>query len=178
MRILPILLSLLLFVACKPKRSARQPIPVSEDTTFLTGTFYIIRHAERHPGFDSTLTPAGQERAGALYRLLKDSGLNKIYTTPFKRTIATADSLRIYQHLDTCIYAADTSGESFIYQVTRHEDWGKRILVVGHSNTIIPLLHSLRATAPRVDSIGEQEYDRMFIVRKNKDGTTLKEICY
>lgn len=177
MRILPILLSLLLFVACKPKSPARQPVLVSEDTTFLTGTFYIIRHAERNPGPDSTLTIAGQERAGALYRLLKDSGLNKIYITPYKRSLATADSLRIRLHIDTCSYAADTSGESFIYQVTRHEDWGKRILVVGHSNTIIPILHSLRAK-PHTDSIGEKEYDRMFIVRKNKEGTTLKEICY
>lgn len=177
MRILPILVSLLLFVACKPKRPPRQVVPVSEDTTFLTGTFYVVRHAERNPGPDSTLTAAGRERAGALYRLLKDSGLNKIYTTPYKRTIETADSLRIRLHLDTCFYAADTSGESFIYQVTRHEDWGKRLLIVGHSNTIIPILHSLRAK-PHTDSIGENEYDRLFIVRKNKDGTTLREVCY
>lgn len=177
MRILPVLLSLLLFVACKPKRPVRQQVQVSEDTTFLTGTFYVIRHAERNPGPDSTLTAAGQERAGALYRLLKDSGLNKIYITPYKRTMATADSIRIRLHLDTCFYAADTTGEAFIYQVTRHEDWGKRILVVGHSNTIIPLLRSLRAS-PHIDSIGENEYNRLFIVRKNKDGTTLKEVSY
>ncbi|MFX1704222.1 histidine phosphatase family protein [Chitinophaga sp. CC14] len=177
MRILPILLSLLFFMACKPKHPVRQPVPVSEDTTFLTGTFYVIRHAERNPGPDSTLTVAGQERAGALYRLLKDSGLNKIYFTPYKRTVATADSLRMHLRIDTCFYAADTSGESFIYQVTRHGDWGKRLLVIGHSNTVIPILHSLKAKA-HTDSIGENEYDRLFIVRKTREGTELKEICY
>ncbi|MET3876647.1 histidine phosphatase family protein [Chitinophaga sp. OAE865] len=177
MRILPLLLSCLSFAACKPKRPVRQPVPVSEDTTFLTGTFYVIRHAERNPGPDSTLTVAGQERAGALYRLLKDSGLNKIYFTPYKRTIATADSMRIRLHLDTCFYAADTSGESFIYQVTRHGDWGKRLLVIGHSNTVVPILRSLKAN-PHMDIIGENEYDRLFIVRKTREGTELKEICY
>lgn len=177
MRTLPILLSLLPFAACQPKHAARQPVPVEEDTTFLTGTFYVIRHAERNPGPDSTLTAAGQARAGALYHLLKDSGLNKIYITPYKRSISTADSLRAHLYIDTCFYAPDTTGESFIYQVTRHNDWGKRLLVIGHANSMIPILHSLKAK-PHTDSIGEHEYDRLFIVRKTKDGTTLKEVCY
>lgn len=177
MRIMPILLSLLLLIACQPKQPVRQPIPVAEDTTFLTGTFYIVRHAEECPGTDSVLTAAGNARAGALYRLLKDSGLNKIYTTPYKRAVATADSLRTRLHLDTCFYEADTSGESFIYQVTRHEDWGKRILVVGHAHTIIPLLRSLKVSPAR-DSIRNTEYDKLFIVRKSKAETTLKEISF
>ncbi|PSL46774.1 histidine phosphatase superfamily protein (branch 1) [Chitinophaga niastensis] len=177
MRLLPILFSLIIVVGCKPKQPVRTPVLVSEDTTFLTGTFYIIRHAERNPGPDSTLTAAGLQRAGALYALLKDSGLNKIYLTHYKRSIGTADSLRLRLHLDTCFYKADTSGESLIYEITRHEDWGKRLLVIGHANTLIPILHSLRAK-PRIDSIGDKEYDRLFIVRKNREGTTLKEICY
>lgn len=130
------------------------------------------------------LTPEGHKRAGALYRLLKDSGISKIYTTPYIRSIETADSFRIYRHLDTCIYQADTVGESFIYQLSRREDWGKRIFVVAHRYTILPILHSLRAEIRMTnddllgsvktakDSIGNM----LFIVRKTSAGTELKEL--
>ncbi|CAL1516975.1 histidine phosphatase family protein [Chitinophaga sp. MM2321] len=177
MRLLPILCLLILFAACKPRPREHQQVAVSEDTTFLTGTFYLVRHAERNPGPDSTLTAAGMRRAGALYQLLKDSGLNKIYLTHYTRSIQTADSLRLRLHLDTCFYRADTSGESLIYEITRHGDWGKRILVIGHSNTLAPIMRSLRAKPP-VNPVGEDEYDRLFIIRKNAAGTSLKESCY
>ncbi|NSL88064.1 histidine phosphatase family protein [Chitinophaga sp. Mgbs1] len=177
MRTLLLLLCCGLFIACKPKPVVRQPVAVSEDTTFLTGTFFLVRHAEKNPGPDSTLTPEGLQRAGALYRCLKDSGLQKIYTTRYIRSIQTADSLRLRLHLDTCIYAADTTGESLIYEITRHGDWGKRILIVGHSNTLLPLLHSLKAK-PAVKAIGETVFDRLFIVRKSSVGVVLEENCY
>jgi phosphohistidine phosphatase SixA len=184
MRILPILFSLLVFAACKQRRSARPTTPVAEDTTFLTGTFYIACHGESYPGEDSSLTPAGHKRAGALYRLLKDSGISKIYTTPYIRSIETADSFRIYRHLDTCIYQADTVGESFIYQLSRREDWGKRIFVVAHRYTILPILHSLRAEIRMTndDLLGgvktakDSIENMLFIVRKTSAGTELKEL--
>ncbi|MCW3463722.1 histidine phosphatase family protein [Chitinophaga nivalis] len=177
MRLMPILFSLFLLAGCQPKPPARIPVPVAEDSTFLTGTFFLVRHAENNPGPDSTLTLAGQQRAGALYHLLKDSAIAKIYTTRYIRSIQTADSLRIRLHLDTCIYQADTTGESLLYEMIRRGDWGKRILVVGHSNTLVPIMHSLRAT-PHADTIGEREYDRLFIVYKTKAASTVKEHCY
>ncbi|HVI45954.1 MAG TPA: histidine phosphatase family protein [Chitinophaga sp.] len=178
MRIVPaILFSLLTITACKPKPPVRTQIPVSEDTTFLTGIFYVVRHAEQHPGGDSTLTETGLQRAGELSRLLRDSGINKIYLTPFKRSIQTADSVRIQLHVDTCFYKADTTGESLIYEITRHGDWGKHLLIIGHSNTLVPVLHSLKAT-PHMKTVGENEYGWLFVVRKTTKGTTLKEDCY
>ncbi|MFY0254363.1 histidine phosphatase family protein [Chitinophaga sp. 30R24] len=176
MRILSILLFLFCVVACKPKPPVvREPVPVSDDTTFLTGTFYIVRHAESLPGADTLLTAEGRQRVGALYRLLKDSGINKIYITPDRQTIATADSLRIRLHLDTCFYHIDTTGESFIYQVTRHEDWGKHILVVAHTHTILPILRSLKGQLPANSGF---EADQLLIVRKYTGGTTVTEVCY
>lgn len=178
MRLLPIIFCFVTLAACKPKAPARQPVPVSEDTTFLTGTFYLVRHAERYPGgVDTTLTPEGFKRAGLLYERLKNAHLDKIYLTPYRRCIQTADSLRMKLQLDTCFYKADTTGESLIYEITRHGDWGKRILVIGHSNTLVPALHSLRAK-PHMTALGENEYNWLFIVRKTSTGTTLTEDCY
>ncbi|SHK76097.1 Phosphohistidine phosphatase SixA [Chitinophaga jiangningensis] len=164
-------------VACKPKPPVRQPVPVSDDSTFLTGTFYVVRHAERYEGRDSSLTPAGYERAGCLYRLLKDSALNKIYVTPYRRSRETADSLRVALSLDTAVYKPDTTGESVIYTLTRHDDWGKHIVIVAHANTMLPIVKALGGKAP-VDSIRENEFDRVFVVRKVRGGTKVKMLRY
>lgn len=157
----------LVLMACQSK-PVRQPVPVTEDSTFLTGTFFLVRHAEKHPGVDSTLTQEGYTRAHHLYTLLEDSGLQKIYFTPFKRTVQTADPLFGHLHLDTVYYMPDTTGESLIYEITRREDWGKRLLIVGHSNTLLPIMRALKAKPP-VDSIGDHDYDNLFIIYKHRD---------
>jgi broad specificity phosphatase PhoE len=170
-------LMLLLLAACQPKAPKHQSIAVSEDSTFLTGTIFLVRHAERNPGVDSTLTGEGRQRAGALYHLLKDSGIVKIYTTGYKRSIQTADSMRQQLHLDTVIYAADTTGESLIYEISRHNDWGKRLLVVGHANTLLPIMHTLKAK-PLVDSIGSGDFSHLFIIRKYRDKCDVTDKSY
>jgi phosphohistidine phosphatase SixA len=167
-------LLLLLAAACR-QAPEKQPTPVTEDSTFLTGTFFLVRHAEKNPGPDSTLTAAGHERARRLQALLQDSGLQKIYFTPFKRTVQTADPLVTALHLDTVFYRPDTTGESLIYEITRHGDWGKRLLIIGHSNTLLPMLHALKAN-PRLDSIGAQDYGNVFVVYKRSDKVTVKRI--
>jgi len=163
---------LLLFVACQPKSPAHQSIPVTEDSTFLTGTFFLVRHAETNPGKNPALSLQGQQRAGVLYHLLKDSGIAKIYTTGYERSIQTADSMRLQLHLDTVLYTADTTGESLIYEISRRGDWGKRLLVIGHSNTLLPILHTLKAN-PLVDAIGETDFGNLFIIHKYRDNTNL-----
>lgn len=160
-------LIMLVLLACQSVPT-RQPVAVTEDSTFLTGTFFLVRHAEKNPGVDSTLTEAGRARAHHLYTLLRDSGLQKIYFTPFKRTVQTADPLLEQLHLDTVYYMPDTTGESLIYEITRRRDWGKRLLIVGHSNTLLPMMRALKAKPP-VDSIGDKDYDNLFIVRKHRD---------
>jgi phosphohistidine phosphatase SixA len=170
-----IVLSVAILAACGPapvKQQERVQIPVSEDSTFLMGTFFVVRHAEKNPGADSTLTAIGRKRAGMLYRMLRDSGITRIYSTPFKRTLETGDSIRILGKIDTALYKPDSTGESLIYEISRNNDWGKKILIIGHSNTIIPILKSLN-TFPK-DTIGEKDFNYLFIVqRKNKKQTRL-----
>ncbi|MFB6454501.1 histidine phosphatase family protein [Chitinophaga sp. Hz27] len=166
-----------LMVACQPKAPEKQIIPVSDDTTFLTGTIYLVRHAERYEGYDSTLTPEGRIRAGKLYHELKDSGINKIYITRYRRSIETADSFRILGKVDTCFYQADTTGESLIYEITRHEDWGKHILVIGHANTMVPIIKALGGKSP-VSTIHDKDFEHMFVIKKIKAETSVQEKCY
>lgn len=165
-----ILFTAILAACGQSKQPAHVRVPVAEDSTFLTGTFFLVRHAEKNPGADSTLTPAGYKRAGRLYRLLKDSAIGRIYTSRFKRTVQTGDSLRIYAGIDTVFYKADSTGESLLYEISRRGDWGKRILVIGHSNTLIPIMKSLNVK-PRMDSIADKDYSNLFIVYKTKQGS-------
>ncbi|WP_126247231.1 histidine phosphatase family protein [Chitinophaga rhizosphaerae] len=159
---------LALTAGCGPaKQKERAVTPVAEDTTFLTGTFFLVRHAEKNPGADSTLTAAGERRAGKLYQLLKDSAIQRIYSTPFRRTMQTGDSLRIRLGIDTVTYPADSTGEALLYEISRRGDWGKRILVIGHSNTLLPLMRSLNAK-PDIDSIADKDYGNLFIIRKTR----------
>lgn len=169
-----IILSLFCCMACEQPLPVKEPIPLTEDSTFLTGTFFLVRHAEQLPGYDSSLTEAGFQHAGELYRFLKDSGIQKIYVTPFIRSKETADSLREYLQLDTAFYKADSTGEGLIYEITRRNDWGKRLLIIGHENTLPPVMKSLKAKPP-VDSIS---YTDLFIVRKYKDSVKIKKFIY
>ncbi|AWO00419.1 phosphoglycerate mutase [Chitinophaga alhagiae] len=168
----------LLLAACgQGQQAAREQVPVTEDTTFLTGTFFLVRHAEKNPGADSTLTAAGLQRAGKLYRLLKDSAISKIYSTRYRRTMQTGDSLRIRNSIDTVLYQPDSTGESLLYEISRRGDWGRRILIIGHSNTLLPILKSLNVD-PRMDAIADTDYGNLFIVYKSTKGSRLVKQRY
>jgi phosphohistidine phosphatase SixA len=172
-----VVILLLCCLACEQPPPERQPVPVVEDSTFLTGTFYLVRHAEQGTGEDSALTTAGQHRAGALYRLLQDSGIRKIYFTRYLSSMQTADSLCQYLAIDTATYAVDSTGEGLLYEITRRNDWGKKLLVIGQSNTLIPIMHSLKAK-PKTDTIGQKDYSSLFIVRKFRDSVRCRKISY
>lgn len=167
--------SLILALAGCVQPNGKGTVMVTEDSTFLTGTIYLVRHAERYPGEDPMLTPAGRNRAGALYRLFKDSSISRIYCTPFKRSVQTGDSLRILQKIDTAFYQPDLTGESLLYEISRRGDWGKHILVIAHSNTMIPILQSLNAKT-RMDSIAETDYGNIFIVHKTSTAGKVQHI--
>src|SRR3990172_10886646 len=57
-------------------------------------TVFVVRHAEKGPESpDPALTPAGQERARALARVLADASVLAVFVTEFKRTQETAEPL-------------------------------------------------------------------------------------
>ena len=164
-----VVILLLCCIACVQPSPERQPVPLADDSTFLTGTFYLVRHEEP--------ADSGIHRAGALYHTLKDSGIEKIYITPSAASRQTAESLFINLHIDTVAYKPDSTGEGLLYEITRRDDWGKRVLVIGQGNTLLPVMRSLRAKPP-IDSIGKSDYSNLFIVYKNRDSVRCRRIRY
>lgn len=108
--------------------------------------FFVVRHAERYAGFNGHLTWYGRQRARDLAALLGDSGITRIYVTPYSRTLETADSLRLDQKIDTAVYLLDTSGADLKAMLKARQDYGRTVLIVGHGSSIPGILKSLGVT--------------------------------
>ncbi len=139
---------------------------MAQDQSFPDNTkIYLVRHAEKESGRDPLLTEAGKKRAGDLMRTLKGKKIARIYVTNYKRSWMTADSVRIQLGIDTSYYAADTTGEGLINEIRRNNDFGKTILVIGHTNTIPPLIRALGVKDYMLHELPDEEFDNLFLVK-------------
>jgi phosphohistidine phosphatase SixA len=123
-------------------------------------TIFLVRHAEKASAApDTPLSPEGEKRAACLAATLKDAGIKQIYVTDAKRTQQTAAPLaKELKVTPTILPAKDSNGliKNLVYT------GGGNILVVGHSDTI-PFVIA-RIQGGTVPPIGENEYDRMFVM--------------
>ena len=106
-------------------------------------SFYLIRHAEKLR-IDKTernpkLNEKGILRAEKWGEVLKNINLDKIYSTNYKRTIETANPTSKSQNVDITIY----SPSNIDYRNFKEINKGKKVLIVGHSNTIPNFVNGL-----------------------------------
>jgi phosphohistidine phosphatase SixA len=123
-------------------------------------TVFLVRHAEKTSAAgDAPLTPEGQKRAECLAVTLKDAGIKQIYVTDTMRTQQTAAPLaKALKITPKILPAKDPNAliKDLVYV------GGGNILVVGHSDTV-PFVIA-RMQGGTVPPIGENEYDRMFVM--------------
>ena len=120
---------------------------------------FLVRHAEKIDDSDSSpLTEQGQLRAEKLADLLRDSGVQTIYSSDFVRTRFTAAPLADQLGLEVKIYD-HRNLDAFSRQLLSSPG---RYLVVGHSNTT-PQLAGLLGGEPGPE-IQSQEYDRLYML--------------
>ncbi|UCC24006.1 MAG: histidine phosphatase family protein [Gemmatimonadales bacterium] len=129
---------------------------------------YLVRHAERATDDpqDPTLSAAGEARARELARLLADAPLTRVFTTDYRRTVATATPTAEDHGLTLEIY--DPRGEGMVRIAELLRSTPGHHLVVGHSNTTPALVEALGGDP--VGSIDEMEYDRVYLVTVGADG--------
>jgi phosphohistidine phosphatase SixA len=139
---------------------------------------FIVRHAEKETGKDPLLTAAGNARAGDLMRALQNEGIQKIYVSQFRRTQNTGDSLRLQLKIDTVHYAADTLCDNLINAIMEHNDFGKTILIIGHSNTLPQIIRKLGVTDYPYGDIPDNEFDHLFMITYKKEKAKLKQRKY
>ena len=121
---------------------------------------FLVRHAEKATtaGNDPDLSVAGQKRAEALARILKDSQISAVLVTEFKRTQETAAPTARAAHVSPTVVPANDMGSL----VEKLSALNGNALVVGHGNTIPDLLKALGIATPV--SIPEDDYTEIFAV--------------
>lgn len=133
-------------------------------------TIFIVRHAEKEPTSgltDPALTVAGQQRAEALRDTLQRHPLAALYTTDTVRTRATLAPLATTRGLEPRVYEARKPDALVEHLRARHR--GQTVLVVGHSNTVLPLIDALGAARP-VPELTEADHDYLFEVTLRPEG--------
>ncbi|HMO41061.1 MAG TPA: phosphoglycerate mutase family protein [Saprospiraceae bacterium] len=146
-------------------------LPFVNDSTAIL--LIAVRHAEKAAeGDDPVLTPAGQARAARLAAILKDCPLNGVYTTQFVRTMKTAQPVASTQQKAIMTY--DHKDPEFVPRLLQKQQ-GKRLLIVGHSNSIPALVNQVLGEQ-RFEEIDEQDYGNIFIIGVSNKGQSVKVI--
>ncbi|MBL8854976.1 MAG: histidine phosphatase family protein [Planctomycetaceae bacterium] len=135
-------------------------------------TWLIVRHSERD-GSNDALTERGHERAKQLATLAKVLRVSAIYSTDLQRTRGTAQPTADSGNLEIQKYQQITA--EWINKV-RQANAGGVVLIVGHSNTVGPIVSELAG----VESfeIPHDQYDLLYIVKEQVTGTSLVQLYY
>jgi len=145
----------------------------AEDIT----TIILVRHAEKMDDGtkDPDLTPEGENRALKLKAMLMKSGIDAVYSTPYKRTMATASP--IAEATSLTIQEYNPSNKDFINSIYQ-KNKGQTVLVSGHSNTT-PMAVNTLLKMEKYENIAHEEYGRIFIVTISAtEQTSVLEIQY
>ena len=125
---------------------------------------YLVRHAEKDPAptvADPLLSARGLERAQQLRKKLAGKHPVALFTTDTRRTRATLEPLAQATGLTPLVYNPKDP-DAFAIQLYK-EYAGRTVVVVGHSNTLLPLLAALGVKAPMTE-IPETQYSNLFKV--------------
>ncbi len=136
-------------------------------------TILLVRHAEKGPGSNPSLNPAGKLRAQALVDVADQAEVSAIYTTQYLRTQQTAEPLANHLDLTPTIVSVGTDIKQYAENLTSNifaNYSGKTVVVVGHSNTVPQIIETFGISPP--PTIPYTQYDRLFIVTKNQNGLT------
>lgn len=131
-------------------------------------TVFVVRHAEKVDDGtrDPALSEAGVARAGALAERLAGENVSVIFTTDYERTRATARPLAEKLGLEITSYdPVDFSGLA-----TRVREIDGAVLIVGHSNTVIPIVQALGGAAE--GELTDSEYGRIYRLDLGDEVTT------
>ncbi len=120
------------------------------DNEAIETTYYFIRHAEKdrsNPSEgDPELTEKGHQRATFWAQHFAEVPLDAVYSTNYKRTTSTAVQTAISKKLEVQLYDPRNLNDSLFIKNTL----GKRVLVVGHSNTTPAFVNAV---------LGEEKYE-------------------
>jgi broad specificity phosphatase PhoE len=150
---------LLIFIGCDAenrKTAPAKPEPVT--------TIYLIRHAEKDrtdpSNPDPELNQDGLGRAMHWAEILDEIPLDIIYSTDYERTSMTAAPTSVKKDIPIEYY--DPSALNVMD--FKKEIMGKKVLIVGHSNTTPDLVNKLLGKENTYSSMDDSDNGSLFIV--------------
>jgi broad specificity phosphatase PhoE len=158
------------------------------EAPFKVTTVFLVRHAEKQttPPGDPPLTNNGKARARSLARILSKAGIRAIFTSQFQRTRETARPLAEAMGAVPTVVpiqpdpsdpnkVAEQSIKDVIDRIHQHS--GEPVLIVGHTNTIPPVIGMLGGDL--IPDIPETEFDNLFLVTVyEKDKAKVVQLKY
>jgi len=121
----------------------------------------VVRHAEKiDQSDDAALSPDGRRRAKALADLLRTAGVTHIIATEFRRTQDTAAPLAAA--LGLTVDRVPARDFAALAAKLHGFEPDAIVLIVGHSNTIPPMLATLGW--PNQLDLKDPEYDNVFVL--------------
>lgn len=161
-----ILLLFILVVSCNSQDKLKNT-KLDKDTT----VFYLIRHAEKDRSDKTNRNPklleVGQQRAEKWANHFSDLEFDAVYSTNYNRTKETATPTAKANNLELTLY----NPSKFDTAAMKAKHKGKRVLVVGHSNTTPMVVNSLLGES-KYEDIADDNNANLYIVTVTKDGAT------
>ncbi|MEM6525045.1 MAG: histidine phosphatase family protein [Bacteroidota bacterium] len=139
-------------------------------------TVILVRHAEKvqDGSEDPGLTEEGSDRAQELVRVLAESEIDDVYTTPFKRTRKTVEPLATHFGLELKEYNPFDLPKI----VEKIKSTDKRTMVFsGHSNTT-PILINLLLGEEKYKQLNDKDYDNLYIVTLNEGKSSVIQVAF
>lgn len=141
----------------------------------VQSTVLIVRHADREGTLDE-LSAAGRVRAQALVHVAERAGVRAIIRSDAVRAEQTAQFLATALGLTpTALPGNDI--DAFAREIRRYA--GDTVLVIGHSNTVTPIIAALGG--PTLPQIGDEEFDNFYVVqlcRCSRGGARVTHLQY
>lgn len=142
-------------------------------------TVILVRHAEKAPQTESdpVLSDAGTQRAKDLAAALADAGIGSVITTQYQRTrLTAADVLSATKLTPIVVSAGGASHPAEVAAAIMKRPAGEVVLVVGHSNTITPIIAALGG--PKMGSICDSQYSNLYIMQMTAPAPRLIRASY
>lgn len=140
-----------------------------------TVKIWVVRHAEKltddPKDKDPDLSPEGKQRAEALAKYLGGQKVDSIFSTNYKRTRLTGFPLADKIGISIKTYSP-TEQDALAKQLIANAK-GKKILIIGHSNTVQEIVEAFGAKKP-VKELTEDDYDYIFAVTIKGDKAEVK----
>jgi 2,3-bisphosphoglycerate-dependent phosphoglycerate mutase len=130
-----------------------------------TTTYYFIRHAEKVDNSKNPdLSEIGLERAKIWNEIFSEINIDAIYSTDFKRTFQTVTPTANFKKVTIINYSPKTLD----IELFKKNTLGKKVLVVGHSNTIPNFVNQI-INKKIYNDMDDVTFGNLYIVTINGD---------